>query len=191
MGLCSDDNYLIINPFFHSFGYKAGWLAAIIRGAHMLPVQSFDLDEVLARIPRERISMMPGPPTIYQSLLAHPRRADYDLSSLRLAVTRGGAGAGGAGAADAGGPGLRGGGDGLWPHRDLRVVSICRADDSAERISHSSGRAMDGVEMKCVDARGDAVPAGGGEIWCRGFNVMRGYLDDPEETARRSPLRAG
>ena len=65
------------------------------------------------------------------------------------------------------------------------VVSICRADDSAERISHSSGRAMDGVEMKCVDAAGEAVaPGEPGEIWCRGFNVMRGYLDNPEETAR-------
>ena len=185
VGLCSDDNYLIINPFFHSFGYKAGWLAAIIRGAHMLPVQSFDLDEVLARIPRERISMMPGPPTIYQSLLAHPRRADYDLSSLRLAVT---------GAAPVPVALVR------QMREDLGfevvvtaygltetcgVVSICRADDSAERISHSSGRAMDGVEMKCVDAEGNAVPAGeAGEIWCRGFNVMRGYLDDPQETAR-------
>lgn len=69
VGLRSDDNYLIINPFFHSFGYKAGWLSAIIRGARMLPVQSFDLEEVLERIPRDKISMIPGPPTIYQSLL--------------------------------------------------------------------------------------------------------------------------
>ena len=65
------------------------------------------------------------------------------------------------------------------------VVSICRADDSPERISHSSGRAMDGVEMKCVDAEGNTVsPGTEGEIWCRGFNVMQGYLDNPEETAR-------
>ncbi len=185
VGLRSDDNYLIINPFFHSFGYKAGWLAAIIRGAHMLPVQSFDLDEVLARIPRDRISMIPGPPTIYQSLLAHPRRGDYDLSSLRLAVT---------GAAPV--PvalvqqmreqlGFEVVVTAYGLTETCGVVSICRADDSAERISHSSGRAMDGVEMKCVDAEGVEVPAGeAGEIWCRGFNVMRGYLDNPEETAR-------
>jgi len=185
VGLRSDDNYLIINPFFHSFGYKAGWLAAIIRGAHMLPVQSFDLEEVLARIPRERISMIPGPPTIYQSLLAHPRRGDYDLSSLRLAVT---------GAAPV--PvalvqqmreqlGFEVVVTAYGLTETCGVVSICRAEDSAERISHSSGRAMDGVEMKCVDAEGTEVPAGeAGEIWCRGFNVMRGYLDNPEETAR-------
>ena len=181
----SDDNYLIINPFFHSFGYKAGWLACIIRGARMLPVKSFDLDEVLAPIPREQISMIPGPPTIYQSLLAHPRRGEYDLSSLRLAVT---------GAAPV--PvalveqmreelGFEVVVTAYGLTETCGVVSICRPDDSAERISHSSGRAMDGVEMKCVDAAGNDVATGDrGEIWCRGFNVMRGYLDNPEETAR-------
>ncbi|MEP1595369.1 MAG: AMP-binding protein, partial [Halieaceae bacterium] len=65
------------------------------------------------------------------------------------------------------------------------VVSMCRADDSPERISHTSGRAMNGVEMKCVDAQGDVVAVGAeGEIWCRGFNVMQGYLDNPQETAK-------
>jgi HIP---CoA ligase len=185
VGLQSDDNYLIINPFFHSFGYKAGWLACIIRGAHMLPVKSFDLDEVLARIARDRVSMIPGPPTIYQSLLAHPRRDQYDLSSLRLAVT---------GAAPV--PvvlveqmrrelGFEVVVTAYGLTESCGVVSICRANDSAERISHTSGRAMDAVEMKCVDLDGEEVAAGSeGEIWCRGFNVMRGYLDDPQETAR-------
>ncbi len=185
VGLCADDNYLIINPFFHSFGYKAGWLASIIRGAHMVPVKSFDLDRVLELVDREKISMIPGPPTIYQSLLAHPRRRDYDLSSLRLAVT---------GAAPVPVELVRQMREELnfevvvtayGLTESCGVVSICRADDSPERISHTSGRAMDGVEVKCVDAAGDEVPRGSeGEIWCRGFNVMQGYLDDPEETAR-------
>ncbi|MDP4916432.1 MAG: AMP-binding protein, partial [Haliea sp.] len=185
VGLTEKDNYLIINPFFHSFGYKAGWLAAIIRGAHMLPVKQFDLDSVLAQIHRDRISVIPGPPTIYQSLLAHPRRAEYDLSSLRLAVT---------GAAPV--PvsliekmrselGFKVVVTAYGLTESCGVISICRPEDSAERISHSSGRAMAGVEMKCVDGEGAAVPAGTeGEIWCRGYNVMQGYLDNPEETAR-------
>lgn len=185
VGLRADDNYLIINPFFHSFGYKAGWLAALICGSKILPVRSFDLDAVLEQIHRDQVSMIPGPPTIYQSLLAHPQRDQYDLSSLRLAVT---------GAAPV--PvrlvermreelGFEVVVTAYGLTESCGVVSICRAEDSAERISHSSGRAMPGVEMKCVDPDGNAVPVGTeGEIWFRGFNVMQGYLDNPEETAR-------
>ena len=184
VGLRKDDNYLVINPFFHSFGYKAGWLACIIRGAHILPVKSFDLDAVMSQIQSDRVSMIPGPPTIYQSLLAHPNRSDYDLSSLRLAVT---------GAAPV--PvalveqmrkelGFEVVVTAYGLTESCGVVSICRADDSAQRISHTSGRAMEGVEMKLVDNHGQEVPEGNeGEIWFRGFNVMQGYLDDPEQTA--------
>ena len=90
IGLRGDDNYLIISPFFHSFGYKAGWLAAIICGARILPVSNFDLDIVLAQIEREKITMLPGPPTIYQSILAHPRRKDliYPVYDCRPPVER-------------------------------------------------------------------------------------------------------
>ena len=184
VGLRSDDNYLIINPFFHSFGYKAGWLAAILCGAKILPVLSFSLDDVLAQIETDQVSMIPGPPTIYQSLLSHPRRHEYDLSSLRLAVT---------GAAPV--PvslvermrndlGFQTVVTAYGLTETCGVVSICRPQDSAERISHSSGRAMEGIEVKCVDAAGTTVaPGAEGEIWCRGFNVMRSYLDNALETA--------
>ncbi|CAA0104986.1 3-[(3aS,4S,7aS)-7a-methyl-1,5-dioxo-octahydro-1H-inden-4-yl]propanoyl:CoA ligase [BD1-7 clade bacterium] len=182
-GLNDSDNYLIINPFFHSFGYKAGWLAAIIKGARMFPVLTFDLDAVLQQIHDDQITMLPGPPTIYQSILAHPRRAEYDLSSLRLAVT---------GAAPV--PvelvnrmrnelnfetvvtayGLT---------ETCGFVSICRPDDPAEIISGSSGRAMDGIEVKIVDGQGDNMPEGeAGEIWVRGYNVMKGYFDNDQAT---------
>ncbi|MEH6590802.1 MAG: FadD3 family acyl-CoA ligase [Halioglobus sp.] len=184
VGLRQQDNYLVINPFFHSFGYKAGWLAAFIRGAKVLPVRSFDLEAVLPQIERDSVSMMPGPPTLYQSLLAHPRRGDYDLSSLRLAVT---------GAAPV--PvelvrqmreelGFKTVVTAYGLTESCGVVSICRPEDSAQRISHTSGKAMNGIEMKCVDAAGEIVPAGSeGEIWCRGFNVMHSYLNDTEATA--------
>jgi acyl-CoA synthetase (AMP-forming)/AMP-acid ligase II len=184
VGLRNDDNYLIINPFFHAFGYKAGWLSAIIRGALILPVLSFDLDAVMAQIERDKVTMLPGAPTIYQSLLAHPDRDKYDLSSLRLAVT---------GAAPV--PvelvnrmrnelafevvvtayGLT---------ETCGTVTICRPDDPAEIISGTSGRAMEGVEVRIVDADGKDLPVGEpGEIWVRGYNVMQGYLDNPEATA--------
>lgn len=184
IGLRSDDNYLIISPFFHSFGYKAGWLAAFICGARVLPALSFDLDVVLAQIEREKISMLPGAPTIYQSILAHPRYKEFDLSSLRLAST---------GAAPVPVELVRQmredlGFDVVVTAYGLTeccgVMTICRPDDSAEIISHSSGRAMEGVEVKLVDKDGAAVPAGtDGEIWCRGFNVMQRYFNNDEATA--------
>ncbi len=182
-GLNDKDNYLIINPFFHSFGYKAGWLAALIKGATIFPVLTFNLDAVLEQIQEDKISMLPGPPTIYQSILAHPDRNKYDLSSLRLAVT---------GAAPV--PvslvnrmreelnfesvvtayGLT---------ETCGFVSICRPDDKAEVISGSSGRAMDGIEVKCVNNTGNEVPRGeAGEIWVRGYNIMQGYFENEDAT---------
>jgi acyl-CoA synthetase (AMP-forming)/AMP-acid ligase II len=86
-GLCQGDRYLIAMPFFHSFGYKAGWLAALMMGAVILPEPAFDVPRVLERISRDKVSVLPGPPAIYRSLLMHPELAKYDLSSLRLAVT--------------------------------------------------------------------------------------------------------
>jgi HIP---CoA ligase len=87
VGLRDDDRYLVVNPFFHTFGYKAGILAAVMRGATLLPHAVFDAEQVLRRIEADRVSMLPGPPALYQSILNHPDRASTDLSSLRLAVT--------------------------------------------------------------------------------------------------------
>lgn len=185
VGLRDDDNYLIINPFFHSFGYKAGWLAALVKGATIFPVLSFDLDKVLQQIEDDQISMLPGPPTIYQSILAHPDREKYNLSSLRLAVT---------GAAAV--PvelvkrmrsvlGFETVVTAYGLTESCGFVSICRPEDDAEIIATTSGRAMDGVEVKCVDGAGNEVSRGEpGEIWVRGYNVMQGYFDNEEETRK-------
>jgi acyl-CoA synthetase (AMP-forming)/AMP-acid ligase II len=87
VGLRQGDRYLVVNPFFHTFGYKAGLLASLMAGATVIPEPVFDVDRVLETIATEKISMLPGPPTLYQSILVHPRRHDVDLSSLRLGVT--------------------------------------------------------------------------------------------------------
>src|SRR5204863_4881598 len=86
-GLGTADRYLVINPFFHSFGYKAGILACLVTGATLVPQPVFDAGRTMELIEGERITVLPGAPTLYQSLLDSPARPDHDLGSLRLAVT--------------------------------------------------------------------------------------------------------
>ena len=80
-GLDRDDRYLMVNPYFHMFGLKAGILAAVGAGATMLPEPVFDVDRVLARVADERVTVLPGAPTLYQGILDHPDRDRYDLST--------------------------------------------------------------------------------------------------------------
>jgi acyl-CoA synthetase (AMP-forming)/AMP-acid ligase II len=182
IGLRRGDRYLIVNPFFHCFGYKAGFLACLMRGATMLPVAVFDADHVGELIATQRITVLPGPPTLLQSLL--DQRDSADLSSLRLTVT---------GAAEIPVELIRR----LRRHRIFEtvltaygltessgVVSVSKPDDPPEVIARWSGQVIDGVEVRIVDEDGEPVGPGElGEILVRGFNVMRGYLDDPDATA--------
>lgn len=184
VGLRAGDRYLIVNPFFHTFGYKAGWLACLLRGATAMPVASFDASAVLQRIEERQVTVLPGPPTIFQSLLDAPDRSSRDLSSLRLAVT---------GAASV--PPVLisrmrdelGIDDVLTAYgltESCGVVSATHAGDPAELVAQSCGTPIPGVEVRLVDAEGRDVPPGTpGELLVRGFNVMAGYYGDPVATA--------
>jgi acyl-CoA synthetase (AMP-forming)/AMP-acid ligase II len=183
-GLGEGDRYLIPTPFFHCFGYKAGWLAALMSGATVLPQPVFDVGAVMGRIARDRVTVLPGPPTLYHSLLAHPERAQADLSSLRLAVT---------GAASvpvelvkrmASDLGFQTVLTGYGLTESTGFATVCRAGDDAETVASTSGRAMPGIEIAVVGDDGQSLPAGQpGEVLIRGYNVTSGYLDDPEATA--------
>jgi HIP---CoA ligase len=172
--LTQADRYLVINPFFHSFGYKAGLLACLCSGATMVPVPVFDVAAAMRLIERERITVLPGPPTLYRSMLDSPARARHDLSSLRLAVT----------------------GAAVVPvalveemRRELTfdrvltayglteavVATMCCPGDDAGTVARSCGRAAAGFEVR--------VDEHSGEVLLRGPNVMLGYLDDPAATA--------
>jgi acyl-CoA synthetase (AMP-forming)/AMP-acid ligase II len=185
VGLRAGDRYLIINPFFHSFGYKAGWLACLIHGATALPHRVFDEPSVLKRIEDERITVLPGVPAIYQSLLTFAGRERFDTSSLRLAVT---------GAAPTPVELVRRMRDELGFADVIKAygltescgtVTACRIGDDPETIANSDGLPIPDTEVLCVDEAGHEVPRGEpGEVWVRGYNVMRGYFEDPEETAR-------
>ncbi|WP_369247329.1 FadD3 family acyl-CoA ligase [Streptomyces sp. R41] len=183
-GLREGDRYLIVNPFFHTFGYKAGIVACLMRGATMIPQPVFNVDTVLANVASERISVLPGPPTLHQSLLDHPSRDAHDLSALRLVVT----------------------GAAVVPLRLVErlrselgvdtvltayglseasgIVTMCRRGDAPPVIASTSGRAIPDTEVRVVDATGAPLGAGSpGEVLVRGFNVMQGYFEDPEATA--------
>ncbi|MGY4711676.1 FadD3 family acyl-CoA ligase [Mycolicibacterium sp. CBM1] len=165
------DRYLIVNPFFHTFGYKAGCIASFLRGATMLPVPVFDVDRVVELIDAEKITMLPGPPTLYHSLLAVPDKSK--LATLRAGVT---------GAADipvelvrrvhqelpfqtlATGYGLT----------EAGTVTLSRPGDSFDDIATTAGLPCDGVEVRLADD---------GEVLVRGYSVMQGYFDDSSATA--------
>jgi acyl-CoA synthetase (AMP-forming)/AMP-acid ligase II len=184
VGLHEGDRYLIVNPFFHTFGYKAGWLACLMRGATALPVATFDVDDVLRRIAEQRVTVLPGTPTLFQSLLAHPELPSRDVSSLRMCSVGGAA----------------------VPVELVRrmrdelgfetvvtaygltestgVVTVSHPDDPPETISTTCGRPIPDTEVRCIGTDGAEAPRGEpGEIVVRGYNVMQGYFEEPEATA--------
>ncbi|HVV75492.1 MAG TPA: FadD3 family acyl-CoA ligase [Mycobacteriales bacterium] len=182
-GLRAGDRYLMVNPYFHMFGLKAGILASITAGATMYPQGVFDATAVLRRVASERITVLPGAPTIYQSILDHPERDEHDLSSLRVAVT---------GAADIPVSLIRR----IYDELPFKVVisgyGLTEAgtatgtgpEDGPEEVATTVGRARPGFEIRLVDPAGGDVSEGeAGEILLRGPSVMLEYLDDPRSTA--------
>lgn len=178
--LSSADRYLCINPFFHNFGYKAGILACLQTGATLIPQLTFDPEQALRTVAEQRITVLPGPPTIYQTLLDHPSRKDFDLSSLRFAVT---------GAATVPVVLI----ERMQRELDFDIVltayglteasgfgTMCRPDDDPVTVATTCGRPIAGFELR-IDSPDGAD--GAGEVLLRGPNVMLGYLDDPAATA--------
>jgi acyl-CoA synthetase (AMP-forming)/AMP-acid ligase II len=172
--ITSEDRYLCINPFFHNFGYKAGILACLQTGATLIPQLTFDPEGAMQAVQDHRITVLPGPPTIYQVLLDHPKRGDYDLSSLRFAVT---------GAAVVPVVLI----ERMQTELDIDIVltayglteangfgTMCRADDDAVTVATTCGRPIADFELRIGEHD---------EVLLRGPNVMLGYLDDPEATA--------
>ena len=182
-GLAKTDRYLLVNPLFHTFGYKAGALSSMMASATLYPEAVFDVSLVLQKIATEKITALPGPPTLFQSLLDHPERENYDLSSLRVATT----------------------GAAIVPVElvvAMREVlgfetvltayglteacgtsTMARRSDTPEIVSRTCGRAIPGVFTRVVDAQGNDVAANtDGELLIRGYNLMLGYFENESAT---------
>ena len=169
----ADDRYLLVNPYFHSFGYKAGIMVSVLTGCAAYPQPTFDVDEVLRLIGEERITVLPGAPAIFHALFEAPRLAETDLSSLRLAVT---------GAASVPVALVERMQSELsfdtvltaFGMTECVVATMCRPGDPDALVASTCGPAVEGLELRIGEHD---------EVLLRGPMVMLGYLDDPEATA--------
>jgi HIP---CoA ligase len=183
VGLGTADRYPVVSPMSHIGGHKTGTLACLVAGATALPVARFAAAALLDLVEAERATVLQGAPAVFAALLDEVDGRGRAPDSLRVAVT---------GSAVIPPPLLRRmlaalglervhAGYGLT--EATGVCTITRAGDPLDLVAESSGRAVDGVELRIAGEGRRPVPAGErGEILVHGPGVMRGYLDDPEAT---------
>jgi long-chain acyl-CoA synthetase len=182
-GIRDDDVVLVVLPLFHVFGLSSQLNICVRFGATMSLVPRFEPAKVLEVMQRDGVTVFEGVPTMYVALLNHPQVEDYDLSSLRIAIS------GGApipaevldaferkfGVVILEGYGL------------TETASTTTFNVSAdERKVYSVGKPIWGVEVQVWDDDDRPLPAGPdhiGELVIRGVNTMRGYFHNPEATA--------
>jgi len=180
------ERLLVCVPMFHCFGCVLALCAVITHGSTMVFVEDFDPLLVLASVQKEKCTAIYGVPTMFIAELNHPMFNMFDLSSLRTGIMAGA----------------------LCPietmnqvmekmHcKDIIIVygltesspgmTDTRTTDTPEVRATTVGTNFPGVEVKIVDPEtGDECPVGvQGEICCRGYNVMKGYYNNPEATAK-------
>ena len=185
MGLTETDRLCIPVPLYHCFGMVLANLAAVTHGTAMVfPSESFAPLAVLETVEAERCTALHGVPTMFIAEMEHPDFARFDLTSLRTGIM-------------AGSP---------CPIEVMRqAISRMHLDeitiaygmtetspvsfqtgvsDPLERRVSTVGRIHPHLEVKIVDQAGRVVPRGTpGELLTRGYSVMRGYWDDPGQTA--------
>ena len=180
---CNDlragDRQLVANPFFHSFGYRSGWVSGLMAGMTTWPVAMFDPARTMELIQRARITVLMGSPTLFYALLDHADRGAYDLSSLRVCHT---------GAANVPLDLIRRLREELGfdlvltsfgQTESTALITANRPDADFETIAGTVGKPLPGVEVHIAGA----PLADRGEILVRGPNVMQGYFEDPAATA--------
>ncbi len=185
MEFSEDDRLCIPVPFYHCFGMVMGTLGCVTKGATMIvPGEAFDPLAVLKAVEAERATALYAVPTMFVAMLEHPDFAGFGLSSLRTGIM-------------AGAPCpievMRrvqarmhmGGVTIAYGMTETSPVSFQSGIDTPlEKRVGSVGRIHPHVEVRIVDARGATVATGDqGELLTRGYSVMKGYWDEPEQTA--------
>ncbi|UEM05589.1 AMP-binding protein [Skermanella rosea] len=191
MRLTERDRLCIPVPFYHCFGMVLGNLACVTHRACMvIPGEGFDAEAVLATVQEERCTGLHGVPTMFISILNHPRFGEFDLTTLRTGIMAGSpcptevmkrvAGEMNMGEITI-----------AYGMTETSPVSFqSSVDDPLERRVSTVGRIQPHLEVKIVDAEGRIVPVGTpGELLTRGYSVMQGYWGDEERT--REAIDAG
>jgi fatty-acyl-CoA synthase len=184
LGFTPEDRLCLCVPLFHCFGCVIGVLGAFTYGTALCVVESFDAGRVLDMVHRERCTALYGVPTMFIAELEHPDFAKYDLTSLRTGVMAGA----------------------LCPEPLMRRVmtdmhlpeitiaygmtesspgiTMTPRDASVALRSQTVGKVLPELEVKIVDPATGLERASGerGELCCRGYNVMKGYYNNPEAT---------
>jgi HIP---CoA ligase len=179
------ETYAVLYPFAHNAGYRAGWQAGLLLGTRIIPVRDYNSSALLDLIERERVSVLQMAPTLFQALLDDPTLSHRDLSCLRYAST--------------GGTtipvdlvtrmrsqlGAQQVGTGYGLTEAAGSVSNTVPGDSDEVVATTTGRALENLEVRILDREQRDVPNGEpGEIAVRGPQVLHGYYQDPDATAK-------
>ncbi|MDR3133538.1 MAG: AMP-binding protein [Prevotellaceae bacterium] len=179
------DRVCIPVPFYHCFGMVLGNMACTSHGACMVIVgESFEAEAVMKAVMNEKCTSLLGVPTMYIAQLEHPNFHQYDFSTLRTGIM-------------AGSPCPIDTMRQVQSKMNMKEITVCYgmtetspvstqsfADDELERRVSTVGTVHPHVEIKIVDEKGDIVPRGvAGEFCTRGYSVMTGYWDNPEDTA--------
>ena len=184
LGYSLDDRLCLCVPLFHCFGCVIGVLGAYTHGASLCPVESFDPGRVLATVERERCTALYGVPTMFLAELEHPEFSRFDLTSLRTGIMAG---------ALCPEPLLRRVMDEMHlPEMTIAYgltesspgITMTPRDASIADRSQTVGVVLPELDVKVVDpATRLALGAGErGELCVRGYNVMKGYYNNPEAT---------
>ena len=179
-----NDRVCLPVPLFHCFGYVLGVLAAVNHGACMVILEGFDPLLIMASVEQEKCTALYGVPTMFIALLDHPMFAKFDYSTLRTGIMAG---------------------SNCPVHvmeqviekMNMKDITICyglteaspvmtytRIGDDFKLRVETVGRALPHIEVKIIDPEtGETLPHGSqGEVCCRGYNVMKGYYNNPEAT---------
>lgn len=186
LGFTPADRLCLPVPLFHCFGCVAGVLGAYTHAACLIPLEYFDPHKALECVHRERATAIYGVPTMFLNMLEQPDFAQFDLTSLRTGIIAGA----------------------VCPELLMRRVitemhlpemtiayglteaspgiTLTPRHDTIEHRTQTVGKALPEVEVKISDPlTGQTLPPNTpGELCSRGYNTMKGYYNNPDETRR-------